>query len=190
MQVGAMGLVTAAATVVGGIALSSGVMWQASNAAFTASTTNAADSWTAGTVSLVDDDSATAMFAATNLRPGSVGEKCIKLTYNGSLAGTVKLYSTAVTGALAPYLDVVVEEGAGGDFGGCGGFTPSGTDFTGTLASFGTTRTGFASGVGSFAPAGPGDVKTYRISYTVNGGTPDTAQGANAGATFNWQAAS
>lgn len=190
MQVGAMGMVAAAATVVGGIAISSGVMWQASSAAFTASTSNVADSWTAGTVALADDDTGTAMFAATNLRPGSVGQKCIKLTYNGSLSGNVKLYGSAVSGALAPYVDLVVEEGAGGDFGTCTGFTPSGTAFTGTLASFGTGKTDFASGVGAFAPSGPGQSKTYRLSYTVNAGTPDTAQGATAAATFNWQAAS
>ncbi|MEU7904999.1 hypothetical protein [Actinoplanes sp. NPDC049118] len=190
MQGGAMSMVAAAVTVAGGIAVSSGVMWQASSAAFTASTSNAADTWTAGTVALGDDDTGSAMFAATNLRPGSTGAKCIKLTYNGSLSGNVRLYSSAVSGALAPYVDLVVEEGTGGDFGSCTGFTPAGTDFSGTLSTFGTTKTDFTSGVGTFAPTGAGQARTYRFTYTVNALTPDAAQGATASATFNWQAAS
>ncbi|GAB1645806.1 hypothetical protein KRMM14A1259_62290 [Krasilnikovia sp. MM14-A1259] len=166
-------------------------MWQASSAAFTASTNNAADSWNAGTVALSDDDSGSAMFSANLLRPGSTGEKCIKLTYNGSLSGNVKLYSSAVSGALAPYIDLVIEEGTGGDFGSCTGFAAAGgPTYTGTLASFGTTKTDFTSGVGTFAPTGAGQIRTYHISYTVNASTPDSAQGATASATFNWQAAS
>src|SRR3712207_597175 len=128
------------------------------------------------------------MFTATNVRPGSTGEKCIKLTYNGSLSTSVKLYGTAVSGALAPHLDLVVEEGSGGTFGSCTGFVASATDYTGTLAAFGTGKTDFASGVGSFAPTGAGQTKTYRIAYTVNATTPDSAQGAAANATFTWEA--
>ncbi|WP_412740528.1 hypothetical protein [Krasilnikovia sp. MM14-A1259] len=186
-----MSMIAAAATVVGGIALSTGVMWQASSAAFTASTNNAANSWNAGTVALSDDDSTTAMFTANGLRPGSTAAKCIKLTYNGSLSGTVKLYSSAVSGALAPYVDLVIEEGTGGDFSSCTGFSAAGgPTYTGTLATLGSTKTDFTSGVGTFAPTGAGQVRTYRITYTVNASTPDAQQGATAAATFNWQAAS
>jgi hypothetical protein len=178
----------AVVAVVGGIAVSSGAMWHASSAAFTATTDNAANNWTAGTVTLGDDDSNGAMFAATNIRPGSTGEKCIKLTYNGSLSASVKLYGTAVSGALSPYIDLVVEEGSGGNFGSCTGFVASATDYTGTLAAFGSGKTDHASGVGSFAPTGAGQQKTYRIAYTVNASTPDSAQGAAANATFTWEA--
>lgn len=178
----------AVVAVVGGIAVSSGAMWQASSAAFTASTDNSANSWNAGTVTLGDDDSDGAMFTAANIRPGSVGEKCIKLTYSGSLSTNVKLYGTAVSGALSPYIDLVVEEGTGGTFGSCTGFSASGTDYTGTLAAFGSGKTDFTSGVGSFAPTGAGQQKTYRIAYTVNATTPDSAQGAAANATFTWEA--
>ena len=190
MQLGVMKLVAVGLTVAGGVAVSSGVMWQASSAAFTAQTGNSANGWNAGTVALSDDDSGTAMFTATNLRPGSIGEKCITVTYSGSLSATVKMYSSAVSGALAPYVDLVIEEGSGGGSGSCTGFAASGTAFTGTLAAFGSTRTGFASGAGSFAPSGPAQAETYHISYTVNATTPDSAQGAAAAATFTWEAAS
>jgi len=190
MQVVGMKLVAVGLTVAGGIAVSSGVMWQASSAAFTAQTGNSANGWDAGTVALSDDDSGTAMFAEANLRPGSTGEKCITVTYSGSLSASVKMYSSAVSGALAPYVDLVIEEGNGGGSGSCTGFTSSGTAFTGTLAAFGSTKTDFASGAGSFAPAGPAHAETYHISYTVNATTPDSAQGASAAATFTWEAAS
>ena len=188
MQLAGMKMVAVGLTVAGGVAVSSGVMWQASSAAFTASTGTAANTWNAGTVALTDDDSGTAMFAATNLRPGSTGDKCITVTYNGSLSAGVKLYGTAVSGALSPYVDLVIEEGSGGGSGSCSGFTPSGTAFTGTLASFGSTKTGFATGVGTFTPSGSGQQKTFHISYTVNAATPDTAQNATAAATFTWEA--
>ncbi|GAA3347031.1 hypothetical protein GCM10020358_60280 [Amorphoplanes nipponensis] len=190
MQLGGMKMMVAGLTVAGGIAVSSGVMWQASNAAFTAQTGNSANSWDAGTVALSDDDSGTAMFAATDLRPGSTGEKCITVTYSGSLSASVRMYGSAVSGALAPYVDLVIEEGTGGGSGSCAGFTPSGTAFTGTLAAFGSTATDFASGAGSFAPSGPAEATTYHISYTVNAATPDSVQGASAAAAFTWEAAS
>ncbi|UQU65750.1 CalY family protein [Couchioplanes caeruleus] len=188
MQLAGMKMVAVGLTVAGGIAVSSGVMWQASSAAFTASTGTAANSWNAGTVVLSDDDSAVAMFNATNLRPGSTGDKCITVSYTGSLSSTVKMYGTAVSGALTPYVDLVIEEGSGGGFGSCTGFTPSGTAYTGTLANFGSTKTGFATGVGTFAPSGSGQQKTYHVTYTVNAATPDTAQAASAAATFTWEA--
>jgi hypothetical protein len=190
MQLGGMKMMVVGLTVAGGIAVSSGVMWQASSAAFTAQTGNSANGWDAGTVALSDDDSGTAMFAATNLRPGSTGEKCISVTYSGSLSASVKMYSSAVSGGLAPYVDLVIEEGTGGDSSSCAGFTPSGTAYTGTLDAFGTASTDFGSGVGAFAPGGPAETNTYHISYTVNAAAPDSVQGASADATFTWEAAS
>src|SRR3712207_7319239 len=47
--------------------------------------------------SLSDDDSGSAMFTATGLKPGSTGTKCIQVTYGGSLAAAVKLYVSSST---------------------------------------------------------------------------------------------
>ena len=63
-----------------------------------------------------------------------------------------------------------------------------GTAYTGTLANFGSAKNNFANGVGTFAPSGTGQSKTYHVSYTVNAGTPDAQQGASAAATFTWEA--
>src|SRR3954469_13342249 len=138
--------------------LASGAMvWHASYSAFSSTTSNPANNWAAGTVALTDDDSNTAMFNASNLKPGSTGSKCIAVTSTGSLPSAVKLYGTsyATTNALAANITVTVDEGTGGTFaGGCAGFVSSSQVYNGLLSAFGTTKTNYATGVGTWAPTG------------------------------------
>ena len=167
---------------------SGGLVWQSSYSAFSATTASPTNNWTAGSVALADDDSNSAMFTATNLKPGSTGSKCIVVTSSGSLASTVKLYATnySTTKSLADSLDLKVEEGTGGTFSNCTGFTAGSTIFTGTTAAFGA-KTDFASGVGTWAPNGGNATKTYKVTYTLNANTPDTAQGGTAAVGFTWE---
>lgn len=169
------------------------LVWQASYSAFSATTTNPTNNWTTGSVVLADDDSNTAMFNATLLKPGSTGEKCIAVTYSGSLAATVKLYGTspATTNAFNTYVDLLVTQGTGATFaGGCASFVADAgpVAFTGTLAAFGTTYTNFSNGFGTYAPAGGTSTKAYKISYTVNSATPNSAQGSTASIGLTWEA--
>lgn len=180
----------AGATVPLAVLASAGLIWQSSYSAFSATTTNPTNNWSAGTVALSDDDSNTAMFNATNLKPGATGTKCIAVTSTGSLASTVKLYGTSysTTNALATHLNLKVEEGTGATSASCAGFTGGSTVFDNTLASFGTTKTGFATGVGSFAPTGSGsETKSYKITYSLTSSVPDTAQGGTAAVGFTWE---
>jgi hypothetical protein len=62
------------------LVLSSALVWHASYSAFSATADNPTSNWAAGTVALADDDSSTALFSATNLKPGSTGTKCIVVT--------------------------------------------------------------------------------------------------------------
>ena len=169
---------------------SGALVWQSSYSAFSATTSNPTSNWTAGTVTLADDDSNTAMFTAAALKPGSTGSKCIAVTSTGTLASTVKLYGTgyATTNGLAPNINLVVEEGTGATSASCAGFTGGSTVYTGALSAFGTTKTGFATGVGSWAPTGTGsETKSYKITYTLSASTPDTAQGGTAAVGFTWE---
>src|SRR5947209_19250226 len=107
------GKVLAAAVPLG--VLASGVLiWQSSYAAFSGTTTNGNNTFSAGSVTLTDDHQpATALFTAPNLKPGSTGSSCIKVTYNGNLAAAVKMYVksgdlTNTTGDLSPYLTIAV----------------------------------------------------------------------------------
>jgi hypothetical protein len=166
------------------------LVWQSSYAAFSSTTSNSTNNWTAGTVVLTDDDSNTAAFTAASLKPGQTGEKCIVVTSSGNLASTVKLYATtySTTGALGSYIDLVIQEGTGGSYSSCTGFSSAATHFTGTLAGFAAANTGFGNGLSSWAPAGGTVTKTFRIAYTINASTPNSAQGGTAAAGFTWEA--
>jgi hypothetical protein len=173
-----------------GLLAASAVVWQTSRAAFSGTTDNAANSWAAGSVSLSDDDSAAAMFAATGLVPGSTGQKCIRVTYGGSVTAALKLYVSANSGVpLQSYIDLVIEEGTGtATFASCTGFTSTSTLYTGTLAAAATANNAYASGWSSWSPTGATQNRTYRFSYTLNAATPDAQQGNTSTATFQWEA--
>lgn len=169
---------------------SGGMVWASSYSAFSATTSSPTNNWSAGTVALADDDSNTAMFTATNLKPGATGVKCIAVTSSGSLASTVKLYSTAyaTTNALADNINLKVEQGTGATTSSCTGFTAASTLFDASLSSFGTTKTSFATGVGTWAPTGAAnETKAFKVTYTLASATPDSAQGGTAALGFTWE---
>jgi len=172
-----------------GLIGSGALVWQGTSAVFTATTANAANSWTLGTVTLADDDSAAALFSASGLLPASTGSNCITVTYSGNVATTVRLYASASAdaGSVAQYIDVTVQQGTGGGFGSCGAFVPSSTVYTGTLDNFTATSTAYGNGVGTWAPSSPSST-VYKISYTLNAATPGNKQGAATTATFQWEA--
>ena len=177
------------------IAISGLVVSQASYSAYSATTVNPTSNWATGTVALADDDSNTAAFTATNLKPGSTGTKCIAVTSTGTLASAVKLYATnpTTTKNLAAHIDLKVTQGTGGSFGDCTGYTklPGGADlYTGTLDQLGKTATGYTTGLGDWTPAGgkTSESRTYQITYTVNAQAPDTTQGGTAAVGLTWEA--
>ncbi|MBF4606002.1 hypothetical protein [Curtobacterium sp. VKM Ac-1393] len=178
-----------AALVASGVVVST-----ASYSAFSATTVNPTSNWTAGSVALSDDDNNTALFTATGLKPGSTGTNCITVTSTGSLPSAVKLYSTnaATTNNLAANINLSVEQGTGGGFGSCSGFTPaatSGTLYSGTVAGFSTASTNYATGVGTWTPTGSAsESRVYRFTYTVSSTAPNTVQGGTAALGFTWEA--
>jgi hypothetical protein len=170
------------------------VVSTASYSAFSATTVNPTSNWTAGTVALSDDDSNSALFTATGLKPGSTGTNCITVTSTGSLASAVKLYGTsaATTNALSSYINVTVAQGSGGGFGTCTGFTPlssNGTLYSGTLANFATSYTNYANGLGTWTPTGTAsESRVYQVTYTVSSTAPNSAQAGTAALGLTWEA--
>ena len=163
-----------------------------SSAAFSATTANPANNWASGSITLTDDDgggAGSAMFNVTGMLPGQTVRRCIALTYNGAVdPGVVKLYGSVVDGGLADHLEVTVKEGTGGGSGSCTGFVATGTIVNGArLKTFGTTRTDYATGVGTWDPAANGDAQVYEFTATLRGDTPSSAQGSDAQATFTWE---
>ncbi|RUQ02294.1 MULTISPECIES: hypothetical protein [Curtobacterium] len=178
-----------AALVASGVVVST-----ASYSAFSATTTNPTSNWTAGTVALSDDDANTALFTAANLKPGSSDSKCITVTSTGSLASTVKLYATSpsTSSVLAQNTTIKIEQGTGGGFSSCSGFTPAatgGTLFENSLPTLGTQATNFASGLGAWTTTGAAsETRVYKVTYTVSPNTPNTAQANTAQIGLTWEA--
>ncbi|MCB1002832.1 MAG: hypothetical protein KDB35_01465 [Acidimicrobiales bacterium] len=157
-----------------------------SRAAFVDTTDNPSNTFSAGDVVLDDDDAGSVLFNVANMAPGDSRTRCIAVTYTGSLTADVHLYGTVGGTGLADYLDVDVAVGTGGDFASCTGFSATSTLYTGTLASFGASRTNFANGLGGFNGATDPSTRTYRITVTLQDDNAAQARSATAG--FTWEA--
>jgi hypothetical protein len=190
------GVIATVMSILLGLVVSSLLVWQASQASFSSTVTNASNNWTAGSVALSDDDSNSAMFSASSLKPGSTGTHCIAVTSAGTLPAAVKLYATngATTNALSSYVDLSITQGTGGSFSSCNGFSPLGSNssvYSGTLAAFISGCTNFSNGVGVWTPTGSGsETHTYQFSYAIDAATPATAEGGTASVSFTWESQS
>ncbi len=157
-----------------GLLVSGLIVAQSSSAAFTATTTTGANSWTTGSIDLTNDHVSTAVFTETGLVPGSHGSKDVVVTYTGNVASDIVMYTTTGTGtdALAQAITITVKDGAT-------------TIYDGTLAAFAALDT-FAEGVGAWQQAANGS-KTYTIDWSVSDAAPE---GATTNAVFAWEAQS
>ena len=140
-----------------------------------------------GDAALFDKDDARIPDSDRSMRPGRTVQRCLTVTRTGPAAtGTVYFRATGVSGDLAPYLQVTVEQGTGGAFGDCAGFAATQVVFDGTLAMLDTAD-----------PAGPGpdlistgwtpageEQRTFRLSVAVQ--DRSAAQGRLAAGTFQW----
>lgn len=100
-------------------------------AAYTATTQNPTDQIQAGSVSLSDNDSGSAMLGLTNAGSGASDRSCIKVTSNGSLPTAVRL-TAGSTGSLSSHLNVRIARGSGAaGFDDCTGFVPDSRDYYG-----------------------------------------------------------
>lgn len=159
-----------------------------SEAAFSATTVNTSNSFATGSVVLTDDDTGSAMFSLTGMKPGTTYTNCITVTYSGTLTpATVKLYGST-TSTLDTYLDAVIDVGTGGSFGDCTGFSLTTNLYTGTLANFDATHTNFATGVTAFTAATNPTVRTVRFQIDVQDNNAAQSLSSTADFTFEAQA--
>jgi len=132
------------------------------------------------------------MFSISNMVPGDSVTRCIAVTYQGTIANPddVRLYSGGLTdsGNLASDLDLVVEEGSGGDFSTCAGFSPTATIVSTTVAGFDAANTGYATGAGVWDPSGTPETRTYRFTISLSAAAANSSQGQSVtGLTFTWE---
>jgi predicted ribosomally synthesized peptide with SipW-like signal peptide len=184
-------------------------------AAFSDTTVNSGNTFTAGTVDIDDDDADTALYAAvTNGKPASTDNGCTKVTFNGTLDSTVKLYSgstlnsNGLTDTADDNLTLTITSGTGSinPAGSCTGFSTSnstGNVYNGSLGDFVATYPNYTSGLGlstDDAVWSSGETVSYKFEVTLaddndaNAGAADTsstsgpagfATGSHA---FTWEA--
>jgi hypothetical protein len=165
-------------------------------AALSGTTANTGNTFSAGTVTMTDNDATGAMFTFTNQKPGVTDNRCITVNYTGSVdASVVKLYGT-VTGTLAPYLNLTVTRGTHPtpSFSSCTGFVADTTNygsgpgvlFTGKLSTYPAT---YAAGLTDpLTPWTSSSTVAYR--FTVDMDDTNAVQSLTSGATFTWEARS
>jgi predicted ribosomally synthesized peptide with SipW-like signal peptide len=154
--------------------------------AFTATTSNAGNSFSAGTVAIADDSGAvSAMFPGlTNQVPGAAVAKCIRVRYTGSLDSSVRLYvSAGITNGTLYTLQVERAVGGTGltDHANrnCTNFGTGGTVTTAfATADLGTFPTSYATGVdgkSGGAAWAQNDWVDYRFTITTKDDSTENA---------------
>lgn len=176
-----------AAVVVAGLLVMNG-----SSAAFTGSTTNEGNSWTAGTIAL-NDDRAAALFTSAGITPGYSETHCITVNSTSDVPANLKMFTESVTSTgtpttMAQNIDVQVVRGTGSTDAACTGFTANagGADFAGKLSAF-AGNTNYSTGVGAHQIAAGGSSQ-YKVTVSLPSDAPNSLQGTTAGAKFVWEA--
>jgi hypothetical protein len=173
------------------VVISGLLVWGASTAAFSGTTTNDGSTWTAGSISL-KNDRATALFNSTKITPGFTETHCITISSTSDVPSTLKMYtsdvsSTGVPVTLAEHLLVQVTEGSGAADASCTGFFAAGpSSFDGTLSAFSAVNN-YANGVGAYQIA-PGATNQYKVTVSLPDGAPNSLQSTTATAKFVWEA--
>ena len=165
--------------------------------AFSSTTDNPGNQIATGSVAISDNDSGVnTLIDISGAKPGQDYDRCILVTYSGTLPADVKMSIPTAVGALAGDLDLDITPGTLSDtstFGSCTSFTASGGNIFGdgasdTLASFRSTHNDWNTGL-LHSPGGSwvqNEVVAYRFRVNVQ---DDAPQGANTGAfTVKWEA--
>ncbi|MGH2755639.1 MAG: TasA family protein [Actinomycetota bacterium] len=166
-------------------------------AAFSSTTSNSSNDFEAGTVYISDNDGTQMMYDLTNQKPLASVEKCIKVSYTGTLDAAVKLYGTA-PGTFGDYVDLKIEEGADNSdvFPTCTNFVATGTLYTGELDDFAATHSNFTNGLATTDSNGNAwattDSRVYRFTVTLQDNNAANGQGTGPLGTddhsFSWEA--
>ncbi|MDQ5862292.1 MAG: hypothetical protein M3536_08515 [Actinomycetota bacterium] len=178
------------------ILVAGGMVWQGSQAAFTASTRNAGSAWSTGNVVLTDDDLGAAAFTVENIVPGQTGQKCIVVTSQSNVPGEVRVYTQNLitSKGLEDRIFFDLERGTGGSFNDCTGFTPTANTIPELpLATLASVNRDFATGGAPWETAGtPGESQSYRGTWRfdttgLSQADINALQGARVGIDLVWE---
>lgn len=176
------------------LALVGGLAAAGAFSAFSSQTENPGNVVSTGTVDLADNDLDAALYGISAGRPGSTDQRCIRVSYSGSVPSTVRIYRPdAVDADLSPYVNVTIQPGTAGSFD-CTGFVADGAAlYNGALSAMPTSFSGstIEDFPGASSAWASGDFVVYRVTATVSSSAPDSAQGRTTGAhRLVWEAQS
>ncbi|MFN8024160.1 MAG: hypothetical protein U0Q03_21705 [Acidimicrobiales bacterium] len=134
----------------------------------------------AGTITLVDDDEGRSLVDLPAMAPGRPVERCITITYAGSVLPARMSLSAELTGDIGDFVSVHVERGSSGGFESCDGFESAEVLHDGTLAGFADQP--FE--VGTFRQEG--ETTTFRFVFDLVDDA--AAQGRSGTVGFVWEA--
>ncbi len=174
------------------------LVWQGSYAAFSGTTPDTANVWTAGSLTLQNNGSgsfaasSSAVFGGTNFKPGFTSTAtCITVKNTGSLAGNLGMYLSGPTLPLVSplgdkiYLTIDEATVATAVPANCTGFPASPTNVE-TSTALTALKTTYATAKAPIAMAASGMV-AYRLVWTFDAAAPNTLQGATVTADFTWE---
>ena len=141
-------------------------------AAFSDTTSNPGNTFEAGTVTLTDNDGDVALYTnTTEAEPGVNYDRCIRVTYAGTLDATVRLYSSAIS-ADGSKVNIQVDKSATGSQADCSDFGAATNVYAVTsLSTFGSSHSAYSNGLavnpGSATKWVQNDAVTYRFRLTI-----------------------
>jgi hypothetical protein len=160
--------------------------------AFSDTTSNDNNQFATGSVA-IGNNAVSPLYNVSAATPGQTSaDHCIKITYTGSLAASVRLYRSGFTGAstpsLSPFITLVVTKGTGSQEN-CSDFSGSTSIYNGLLSDFATDWTSGLplTNAGGNAAWAQNDAVTYKFSASVANDPAD--EGLSTGThSFTWEA--
>jgi hypothetical protein len=137
-----------------------------------------------------------ATFNETNLKPGSSATKCITVKSTGSIAGTLKMYRSAITDStpsLGQQIQVTVDAApvTSDVLVGCAGFPTTGVTNVTTGTALTALPTTYATATGPVSVAAGNQLVAYRIAYTFattgTNATDNALQGKTVTTGLTWE---
>lgn len=174
-----------------GLLLSGALVWGATNADWSGTSSNSGNRWTSSSLGLAND-SRVPMFRVDRMHPGDTGSNCIRIKSNADFPTALKLYTDADSwpSDFQSFINLKIDVGSGGSFGNCKGFTPHRSAFDGTLDTFIALHTDFRTGLGPWLlPGKPPNSLSFRFAWQFSPSAPDSAQNEDTNeSTFTWEA--
>ena len=169
-------------------------------AAFSKTSANSSNQFTAGSLSLTDGHAAATAISITGLRPAAPASNCMLVANGGNVSASLRQYASS-SGSLTPYLQLKVTRGSGlsGAWPLCTGFTADGTDYVGqgsgvvyngALSSFPASYATATTDPTNGSPATWAGGESHAYKYEISVSNTAAAEGLTGSLTITWEARS